>query len=228
MASRLGQMGSSSRDRARPRQDADAGANLRGLETWLSGLAKDLARCGEETPQRVADAILRLNERLDQLIDSGRTAAGEFERRVAAVDHALDDLNGESEGFARDRRPDPAANAVDEIRSRQRALDDVARDDADQDIDPPAGKSARSGGWQMPDLDRQLNVLSRQLDMMRRPCAFDESVTALRQDLGRIGDLLSKAHAPVRARSLGIEGPFAHGSRRPRPRSRRRQPAPCR
>src|SRR5688500_14049693 len=68
MASRLGQMGSSGQDRARPPYDEDTGSNLRGLEARLSGLAKELARCGEETPQRVADAILRLNERLDQLI----------------------------------------------------------------------------------------------------------------------------------------------------------------
>ena len=103
----------------------DVGANLRGLETWLSGIAQDLARCGEETPQRVADAIDRLNDRLDQLIDSGRSAASEFERRVAAVDHALDELNGETQRAARATTGRTTVDdAVDEISARQQALDE--------------------------------------------------------------------------------------------------------
>jgi localization factor PodJL len=193
MASRLGQTVSCRRDRPRPQDDDEFGDNLRGLETWLAGLAKDLARCSEETPQRVADAILRLNERLDQLITSGRSAASEFERRVAAVDHALDDLNGEDGAPAQDRWPDPAAGAVREIKSRQRALDEIVDDDPRPAADLPAQPAAPAGGLRMEDLDRQLLVLSRQLDMMRRPCAFEESVAALRQDLGNIGDALTKA-----------------------------------
>jgi localization factor PodJL len=184
LASRLGDLGGGARGRRR--SDHDVAADLRGLETWLSGLAQDLARCGEETPQRVADALDRLNERLDQLIVGGRSAASEFERRVAAVDRALDELNGEARRAASDDWFDDVDEAVDEIGARQRALDEA--EDA-----KPAPRAEAAGRWRNPDLDRQLREIASRLETLRRPCSFEDSVAALRRDLGRIGDALSKA-----------------------------------
>jgi localization factor PodJL len=181
LGARLGKMGSAAGS------SRDAGGNLRGLETWLSGLSKDLARCSEETPQRVAAAIGRLNERLDQLIDGGRNAASEFERRVKAVDHALDEINGETAPLAAGW-----PEAIGEIKGRQRALD-AAAGERDQEPTAPPDRPGQAPGLRMSALDQQIRTLSRQLEMMRRPCGFDESVAALRHDLGHIGDALSKA-----------------------------------
>lgn len=189
LAARLGKMGAA--PPARPRR-SDVGSDLAGLEAWLSGISKDLARCGEETPQRVADAIKKLNERLDHLIVSGRTAAGEFERRVAAVDDALDELNGETRraAFSPSRRTDTTEAAVNEIKSRQRMLD---ADRPAADVDGEVHRPFDMPGPRTSELDRNLRALSRQLDTMGRPCGFDDSIAALRNDLGRIGDALAKA-----------------------------------
>ena len=182
LASRLGQMGSQDRR-------SDAGSGLRGLERWLAGLSKDMARCSEETPQRVSEAIVRLNARLDQLIDSGRNVASEFERRVAAVDQALDEIAGE--GPDRGAEDEDWSDALDEIRTRQRALEaDLA--ESDEDTRAARGRSS-SSQQRMSALDQQIRALSRQLEMMRRPCSFDDSVADLRSDLGHIGDALAKA-----------------------------------
>ena len=193
LASRLGDLGGNARASARPNRDA--GADLRGLETWLSGIAQDLARCGEETPQRVADALDRLNERLDQLIVGGRSAAGEFEKRVAAVDRALDELNGEARRAAAHDWADDVDDAMDEISARQRALDD-REDDSDAHRARPARRGempARGASGRNPELDRQLRELTNRLGAMRTACSFEDAVASLRRDLGNIGDALSKA-----------------------------------
>src|SRR5215216_362140 len=192
LATHLGKIGSADRVGARDRPRSAVGTDLRGLETWLSGLSKDLARCSEETPQRVAEAIDRLNQRLEHLIVSGRTAAGEFERRVAAVDHALDELSGETRGAAFPQRA--TDNPVGDIRARQHALDEArSAQQHREEFNAAADPGVRGSDARTPELDRQLRALSRQLGMMRRPCEFDESVTTLRGDLGRIGDALAKA-----------------------------------
>ncbi|MFL5086575.1 MAG: hypothetical protein ACJ8FP_17310 [Xanthobacteraceae bacterium] len=189
LATRLGKLRSAGRPRASDRRGDDIGSDLRGLETWLSGITKDLARCGEETPQRVADAINGLNERLDNLIDSGRVAASEFGRRV----RPLDELNGETRrtAFPFKRRTAPTEDVVSEIKTRQHALDGASGSEPGDELD----RRTDTPGWRKPtsELDRHLRTLTRQLDMMRRPCGFEDSVAALRHDLGTIGDALSKA-----------------------------------
>jgi localization factor PodJL len=193
LATRLGKLRSASRSRPGERRGADVASDLRGLETWLAGITKDLARCSEETPQRVADAINRLNERLDHLIASGRLAASEFERRVTAVDRAFDDLNGETRrpAFPFKRRAEATEDVVSDIRTRQGALDGVPSRDPGEDLD----RRGDVPGWRnrASELDQHLRTLTRQLDTMRRPCGFEDSVAALRRDLGSIGDALSKA-----------------------------------
>src|SRR5262245_15474914 len=191
LATRLGKLRSVGKSRAGDRPGGGIGSDLRALETWLSDITKDLARYGEETPQRVADAINRLNERLDSLIASGQVAAGEFERRVTPVDGALDELNGETRRTGFKRRGEATEDAIGDIKTRQRALD------AAPDRGPDEGLDRRRDvpGWRTPpsELDQHLRTLTRQLDMMHRPCGFEESVAALRHDLGTIGDALSKA-----------------------------------
>src|SRR5262245_46970007 len=135
--------------------------NRRPGEKIWSDFSHESARRGDESPQRFADAIRKLNDRLDHLIAGADTRPA---------------------GFA--ERHDPTAAAVNEIRSRQRALDggrDARRHDDDL------------SGPRMAQLDQHLRTLTRQLETMNRPCAFDDSVAALRSDLGRIGDALARA-----------------------------------
>ena len=140
---------------------------LGGLENRLADVTRDFARRGDESPQRFADAIRKLNNRLDDLIGGGDT------RRAAFAE-----------------RQDPTAAAVSEIRSRQRTLD-TGR--SAKRIDTETAFDAPPSGARMAELDQHLRALTRQLETMNRPCAFDDSVAALRSDLGRIGDALAKA-----------------------------------
>jgi localization factor PodJL len=194
LASRLGDLSGNARS-GRRGDDHDVGASLRGLETWLSGIAQDLARCGEETPQRVADALDRLNDRLDQLIVGGRNAASEFEKRVAAVDHALDELNGETRRAASRDWSEDVDDVMGEISARQQTLDEP-EDELDRpgvNAAPRAEAFSRGPLGRNPELDRQLHEIASRLGILRAPCSFEDSVAALRRDLGNIGDALSKA-----------------------------------
>src|SRR5262249_32625182 len=110
--------------------------------------------------------------------------------------------------FPLDRPPvETAEEALSEIMRRQRALEEAFAANRATETRAPRPRWAESrpqGGareetkaqrthHQDIDLDQQIRTLSRQLEMMRRPCAFDESVAALRHDLGNIGDALAKA-----------------------------------
>ena len=154
--------------RERPRPMRDNAPDLRALENRLSNLTREFTRRGDETPQRMADAIRKLNDRLDHLI-----------------------VNSETRRPPLPERPDPTAAAVNEIRSRQQALD-TGR--AARRVDDAAKASeAPPSGPRMTDLDQHLRALTRQLETMHRPCGFEDAVAALRSDLGRIGDALAKA-----------------------------------
>src|SRR5262249_48884215 len=137
LAARLGRSG------GRPGSRDEVGEDLAGLEAWLSGLSKELARCSEETPARIAEAITRLNGRLEGLIAGGSTVAREFQRRVAAVDDALEDLDDESDGVSVRCRASEEPRGG--FRTRQRRLDEarmarrhVEEFDEDDDLPPRA------------------------------------------------------------------------------------------
>ena len=173
LTARVGTMAAPAAPAARERQrrgrdSRDSGSDLRGLESRLSDLTRELARRGDESPQRMADTIRKLNERLDQLIASSET------RRPPVAE-----------------RRDPSAAAVDEIRSRQRALDSGRGGKRSEN--GAAAYDAPTSGPRSADLDQQLRAITRQLATMQRPCGFEDSVAALRNDLGRIGDALAKA-----------------------------------
>src|SRR5262249_60090431 len=102
----------------------DSAPDLRALESRLSDLTRELTRRGDESPQRMADVIRKLNDRLDHLIVNSET------RRPPVAG-----------------RPDPTAAAVNEIRSRQRALD-TGRS-ARPVGDPPKASEAPASGPRM-------------------------------------------------------------------------------
>ena len=134
--------------------------------------------------RRIAEAILQLNGRLDQLIADGRTASMAMEQRVNSVDRALAKLTqerlraacGSAEPIALPAAPaasrtepvDEVDRAVAEIaRRRQRALDgDV--------VPPPAS-----------DVPRPVFTGPH--------CRANEAAESLRKDLAEIGHALSEA-----------------------------------
>ncbi|HEY4819422.1 MAG TPA: hypothetical protein VIH62_01185, partial [Xanthobacteraceae bacterium] len=137
-------------------------------------------RPSEDTSRRIADAILQLNGRLDQIIDEGRNASRALEQRVSSVDRALAKLGQErlrgayvgGEAAAptaaqaaapMGRQLDSVDQAVAEIAARQRALDD-------EFAAPPSAALQRSA-----------------------PCRGEDAIAGLRQELIDIGRSLSEA-----------------------------------
>lgn len=164
------------------------GEDLAGINERLDDLRHQLAllaenhsgpiRPSEDTSRRIADAILQLNGRLDQIIDEGRNASRALEQRVSSVDRALAKLNqerlrgayvgGEAAAEAAapmGRQPDGVEQAVAEIAARQRALDG-------EFAAPPSAALWRPAP---------------------APCRGEDAIAGLRQELIEIGRSLSEA-----------------------------------
>ena len=171
------------------------GPSLRALEERLTSIAHDLAPESRATSQRLADAITRLNAKLDPMVAARPHAAGQ-ERRVAAVDRALAALNREPAKAAPTAagRPSAIEDAIAEIAARQRVLDAV---------DIPAAQGAEaararvaqqsSAAQSLAGLEAQLRQITTQLETLRAPCRADEQVASLRGDLADIGRRLTDA-----------------------------------
>jgi localization factor PodJL len=148
---------------AEARSDLDPAA--RDLESRLAGMARDLAPRRESTPRRLADAIGRLDQRLDQMI-ADRQPPDAPDRGAA-------------------RTPAPGARsfaldeAIAEISARQRALD--------EEPDGPVPAADLSG------IEHLLHNITGQIETLRRPCGAEDAVAALRDELGEIGRSLADA-----------------------------------
>src|SRR5262249_54784900 len=83
----------------------------------------------DDLPTELADALTRLDQRLDQLILEGRSATSEIERRVTAVDRAVASLERDKFRPPTVASPtlagpaSPLDQALFEIAARQQALD---------------------------------------------------------------------------------------------------------
>jgi localization factor PodJL len=156
-----------------------AGEGLASINDRLDDLSRQLDRLAGHRPagaradhddasQQIADAILRLNGRLDQVIAEGRSASSALERRVNSVDRALANLSqerlrasyvgGETSGVDQ---------AVAEIAARQRALDG-------EFAAPPSAALQRPAFAPM-------------------QCRAEDAAEGLRKDLAEIGRALSEA-----------------------------------
>jgi localization factor PodJL len=193
LAKRLGNLRSAGLPGIGERRGADVESDLHGAQTRRAGVSRDLARSSEDVPPRIAEAIGQLKERLDKLIAGGSVAAGEFESSVRTPARGPDRLNARPSraAFPSTRRVEATDDAISEITTRQRALDQASDRSRDEDLGPWADVPAR--GERTSELERHLRTLTRQIETIRRPCGFDESVAALRHDLGAIGDALTKA-----------------------------------
>lgn len=153
----------------------------RDLETRLAAMTRDLVPRSEAAPRRLADAISRLDQRLDQVI---------------ANKQAVDTLDRE---FARPSFP-PAGQtfgldqAIAEIAARQRALDGEPDGAAamPESIEPAVAR-APSAAPGTSGLEQLMRTITGQLDTLRRPCGAEDAMVALRQELGEINRTLSEA-----------------------------------
>ncbi|HLN09896.1 MAG TPA: hypothetical protein VK281_13205, partial [Xanthobacteraceae bacterium] len=175
---------------------AHVAPSLRALEERIVSMARDLAPEGRATTQRLADAITRLNTRLDPMMGA-RPGRGEMERRVSAVDRALAALNREpaTATLHEAEWSSGIEGAIAEISARQRVLDAVDMSAAGA-VKAGKAEDARVQPSPAPDLsglEMQLRQITAQLETLGRPCGVDDQVANLRGDLADIGRKLTDA-----------------------------------
>ncbi len=141
-----------------------------------------------------SDALSRLDARLNQ-ISAGRRAGGESERRVGAAERTAASRGRERPLSASSKPGSPLERAVAEITARQRELDGELEPRA-QALLPELPLFANDAPPIRPDLSGlqdQIEQLTSRIESMRRPCAVEDSVKALRGDLADIARTLTEA-----------------------------------
>ena len=131
-----------------------------------SGGKRGAARDDEHAPDRVSEALARLDRRLDQVIAEARSAPIEAQRRMLQA-----------------APPPPASsgpNWAAEISARQRALDGGA------------AAAMRAPAWQAPAPSQDLSALENHLRQITTQIAslhepYEDALSALRSDLAEVG-----------------------------------------
>ena len=145
----------------------------------------------DQTPCQLADSIVRLDQRLDQLFREGRHVASNAGWCPAGFD-----LSSANVGQDRSRAASSGgevASDVDrlaaEIAARQRMLDGEAAPTSI--VPPPAGSSP--AGPDLTGVEEQLRRINTQIEALQQPYRADDIVQALRQDLADISRTLTEA-----------------------------------
>jgi localization factor PodJL len=156
-------------------------ALTRQLERMAQANAPSRGGPSDRAPDRVADALARLDRRLDQVIQEGRAAATEFERARHVPPRA------------RPAPPPPVppsrgpANWAAQISARQRTLEGGAA--------PAPAPRAPAPQWapspDLSDVEYQLRQINSQISSLHQP--YEHALDALRGDLAEIGRALTDA-----------------------------------
>jgi len=154
---------------AADRRHDDLDPAARDLESRLAAMARDLPRT--EPAPNLAEAIGRVDQRLDQLMADKRAIDTHREP-------ARPPAPGAGPSFSLD-------DAIAEIAARQHALD------ADADGPAPAPAVNLSG------IEHLLHSITGQIETLKRPCAVEDSVAALRRELAEVGRTVTKAMPPA-------------------------------
>ena len=134
----------------------------------------------EDTSHRIAEAILRLNGRLDHIITEGRTASRALEQRVNSVDRALASLSRERlRGTYVGAQP--GAYVGDHVGGEPVGIDQAAAEIA-------ARQRALDGEFAAPP-----SAVLQRPSYAPPSCRADDAVDGLRKDLADIGRSLSEA-----------------------------------
>jgi localization factor PodJL len=183
-------------------QPKPQGEGIASIKQRLDDLGRQLDRLAQrpaappvpdDASRRIADAILKLNGRLDQVISEGRDASSALEQRVNSVDRALANLTQErlraSTGFAR-TEVSAVDQVVAEIAARQRALD------GDFATPPPPPPPVLPPAPQLQ--PRPVPPLAsppppRLADYAPMQCRAETAVEGLRKDLAEIARALADA-----------------------------------
>jgi localization factor PodJL len=182
---------------ASPRAGGPSAAEVAELERAVRALdpqmqvPPDAPTSEPEASAQLADAIGQVNARLDKLIASTPSAT-DFERRISAIDRALEALN-RAPPIAATAPSAPAESGLDgaiaEIAARQQALDD--------DTPPRRGRAkaatARAAAPDLSGLEQQLRAITQQIETLRRPLDAEPVIAALRRDLADIGRTMAEA-----------------------------------
>ncbi len=128
----------------------------------------------DDTPRLIADVISRLDRKIDRLIEDGRSANSEIERRVSAIDRAVTQLDR----GAAERAPaaESSDSTIAEIEARRRALEDMPR----------------APTQRLPDLEQQLRQINARLENARSN-SFESAIATLRAELAEIGAMIRDA-----------------------------------
>jgi localization factor PodJL len=151
----------------------------------------DRGNSGETTGQQIADAALRLEAKLDQLIGEGKSAAGETSRRAGEIDRALAELHRERLRGSYVGGDNGLNQAVAEISARQRALD--AEPAAPTWSADPPRVSAPSPAPDFSKLEQCLREVTSRLEALQAPCRAGDLVDALRQELADMRRTVAEA-----------------------------------
>src|SRR5579883_2755298 len=178
---------------------------LAAINERLDDLSRQLSRLQGHAPPRpasdpasgrIADAILQLNGRLDQVIAENRSASSALEKRVSSVDRALARLNQERQPV-RHESGEPASAANRNPPGIPPSI-------------PPVAPRGAPGGAAMNVDDAVAEIAARQRALdgefaappsaaLQRPpfapiqCRADVAFDSLRKDLAEIGRVISEA-----------------------------------
>src|SRR6202162_1834928 len=191
---------------------AQGGEGLAAITERLDDLSRQLSRLEGRAPprpdsdaasNRIADAILQLNGRLDQVIDENRSASSALERRVNSVDRALAKLGEER------LRVGYVGGEPSAPRMAPRMAPMNAPMSAPMSMPVGAAQNvAKNAPMDVDDAVGEIAARQRALDgefaapppaALQRPpfspihCRADAAVDGLRKDLAEIGRTLSEA-----------------------------------
>jgi localization factor PodJL len=146
---------------------------------------------GEATGQRIAEAISRLEGKLDQMIGD-RLSVADLDRR-GDIDRALANLNHERlRGSYAGGAGGGLEQAVAEISARQRALD-VELPDAGRGAVSRDGPVPAAPGPDFSKLEQCLREVTARLEALQTPCRAGDLAEALRQELADMRRTVAEA-----------------------------------
>jgi len=153
----------------------------------------------DEGLRRLATAVARLDQRLDQMISEGRRAIGDIERRVSAFDRTLGSLRREGEWRSPPDLPFGPEQIVSEPASDPPAQESEAAGPSMSRLPEAPHYTAATDGQQLSGLQKQIEQLTSRMDGV----AFLPDRGPERADAARRG---TSQQDPVRQRVTGFGG----------------------